>query len=160
MFAPVPVYCFFYYFQFPYVNDIGPRCRNDLDLQYSHTFINSISCVHLPDFRSEAAIVFEKPIVFTFSYREAQVTKFDLAAKYVKVNLGLSFEQTMLGWTPRCYMYKSTCSEEEDFSRIFTIYGRGGHLGHLGHLGHMCQMPRTNLRSLYPWRLHTKLGFD
>ena len=22
--------------------------RNDLDLQYSHTFINSISCLHLP----------------------------------------------------------------------------------------------------------------
>ena len=26
-------------FEFLYVNDLGPRSRNDLDLQYSHTFI-------------------------------------------------------------------------------------------------------------------------
>ena len=29
-------------FKFLYVNDLGPRSRNDLDLQYSHTFIYSI----------------------------------------------------------------------------------------------------------------------
>ena len=56
--------------QFSYVNDLGPRSRNDLDLQYLHTFINSISCLHLPAFRSYAAIVSEKSIVFTFSYRK------------------------------------------------------------------------------------------
>ena len=33
------------------VNDLGPRSRNDLDLQYSHIFIKSISL------RSYAAIV-------------------------------------------------------------------------------------------------------
>ena len=42
-----------------YVNDIGPRSRNDIDPQYSHIFINSIS------FRSQAAIVFEKSIFFS-----------------------------------------------------------------------------------------------
>ena len=42
----------------------------------------------------------------------------------------------------------------EDFLRVFTIYGRGGHLGH------MTQMPRTNFRSPYPRRLHIKFGFD
>ena len=26
-------------FEFLYVNELGPRSRNDLDLQYSHTFI-------------------------------------------------------------------------------------------------------------------------
>ena len=26
-------------FEFLYVHDLGPRSRNDLDLQYSHTFI-------------------------------------------------------------------------------------------------------------------------
>ena len=26
-------------FEFLYVHDVGPRLRNDLDLQYSHTFI-------------------------------------------------------------------------------------------------------------------------
>ena len=29
-------------FEFLYVYDLGPRSRNDLDLQYSHTFIYSI----------------------------------------------------------------------------------------------------------------------
>ena len=40
--------------------------RNDLDLQNSHTFIISTSCLHLPTFRSQAAIVSEKSTVFTF----------------------------------------------------------------------------------------------
>ena len=29
-------------FEFLYVHNLGPRSRNDLDLQYSHTFIYSI----------------------------------------------------------------------------------------------------------------------
>ena len=45
-------------------------------------------------------------------------------------------------------------SGEEDFWRVFTIYGRGGHLGHVTH------MPRTNFRSPYPSRLKIKFGFD
>ena len=42
----------------------------------------------------------------------------------------------------------------EDFWRVFTIYGRSGHIGHV------TQTPRTNFRSPDPWRLHTKFGFD
>ena len=42
-------------FQFSNVNDLGPRSRNNLDLQYSHIFIKSISL------RSYAAIVVEAP---------------------------------------------------------------------------------------------------
>ena len=45
-------------------------------------------------------------------------------------------------------------SGEEDFCRVFTIYGRGGHLGHV------TQMLRTKFRSPYPRRLHIKFGFD
>ena len=45
-------------------------------------------------------------------------------------------------------------SGEEDFWRVFTIYGRGGHLGHV------TQMPRTKYRSPYLRRLHIKFGFD
>ena len=45
-------------------------------------------------------------------------------------------------------------SGEEDFWRVFTIYGHGGHLGHV------TQMPRTKYRSPYPRRLHIKFGFD
>ena len=48
-------------FDFLYVHDLGPRSRNDLDLQYSHIFIESI-CL-----RSLAAIVSEKSTVFNFS---------------------------------------------------------------------------------------------
>ena len=66
-----------------------------------HTFINSISCLHLPTFKSQAAIVSEKYDNFNFSYRDALVTKFDLAIKKVKINPGSSFEQTMMGWSPR-----------------------------------------------------------
>ena len=69
------------WFKFLYLHDLGPRSRNDLDLQYSHTFINSIRCLLLPPFRSLAAIVSEKSTVFTFSYGKAQITKFDLAVK-------------------------------------------------------------------------------
>ena len=58
-------------FEFLYVNDLGPRSSNDLDLQYSHTFMKSISCLYLPTFRSQASIVSENSTVFTFSYRKA-----------------------------------------------------------------------------------------
>ena len=68
-------------FEFLYIHALGPRSRNDLDLQYSHTFIYSIRCLLLPTFRLLAAIVSEKSTVFTFSYRKAYVTKFDLAVK-------------------------------------------------------------------------------
>ena len=59
------------WFEFLYVHDLGPRSRSDLDLQYSHTFINSIRCMLLPTLRSLAAIVSEKSTVFTFSHRKA-----------------------------------------------------------------------------------------
>ena len=55
-------------FEFLYVHDLGPRSRNDLDLQYSHTFICLIRRLLLLTVRSLAAIVSEKYTVFTFSY--------------------------------------------------------------------------------------------
>ena len=35
----------------------GQKLRNDLDLEYSYTFIYSSSCLHLTLFRSQAAVV-------------------------------------------------------------------------------------------------------
>ena len=58
-------------FEFLYILDLGPRSRNDLDLQYLLTFINLLRCLLLPTFRSVAAIVSEKSTVFTFSHRKA-----------------------------------------------------------------------------------------
>ena len=46
-------------------------------------------------------------------------------------------------------------SGEEDFLRVFTIYG------YLScHLGYVTHMPRTNFRSPYPGRLQIKFCFD
>ena len=53
-------------FEFLYVHGLGPRSRNDIDLQYSHIFIDSIRCLLLLTFRLLAAIVSEKSTVFTF----------------------------------------------------------------------------------------------
>ena len=53
-------------FEFLYVYDLGPRSRNDLDLQYSHILIYSIRRLVLPHFRSLVAIISEKSTVFPF----------------------------------------------------------------------------------------------
>ena len=53
------------WFEFLYVNDLEPRSRNDLDLQYSHTFMKSISCLYLPTIRSQGSIVSAKSTVYT-----------------------------------------------------------------------------------------------
>ena len=39
-------------FEFLYVHDLGPRSRNDLDLQYSNIFLYPIRCLLLLPFRS------------------------------------------------------------------------------------------------------------
>ena len=45
-------------------------------------------------------------------------------------------------------------SGEEDFLKVFTIYGHGGHLGHV------TWTIFTNFRSPFQRRLHIKFGFD
>ena len=54
------------WFDFLYVHDLGPKSRNDLDLQYSYTFMKSISCLYLPSFRSQASKASETSILFHF----------------------------------------------------------------------------------------------
>ena len=53
-------------FEFLYVHNLGPRSRNDIDLQYSHNFIKSFSCLYLPTFRSQALLVSENPLFSLF----------------------------------------------------------------------------------------------
>ena len=43
-----------------YVNNLGPRSRNDFDLENLSTFIYSFSCPHLPTSGHKVAIVSEK----------------------------------------------------------------------------------------------------
>ena len=45
-------------------------------------------------------------------------------------------------------------SEEEDFLRVFTIYGRGGHLGHV------TSIMLSDFHRLVPESFHTKFGSD
>ena len=53
------------WFDFLYVHDLGPRSRNDLDLQYSHIFIKSI-CLR-SNLVQNGTVVSEK-ICFKFLY--------------------------------------------------------------------------------------------
>ena len=66
------------WFEFLYVHNLGPRSRNDLDLQYSHIFIYSIRCLLLLPFRSLAAIVSEKSTVFTLPIEKPKLTNLTL----------------------------------------------------------------------------------
>ena len=45
-------------------------------------------------------------------------------------------------------------SGEEDFLRVFTIYGRGGHLGHV------TRIMLRNFHFLVPESFHTKLSSE
>ena len=45
-------------------------------------------------------------------------------------------------------------SGEEDFCRVFTIYGHGGHLGHV------TRIMSTNFRYLVPESFHTKFSSE
>ena len=46
------------------------------------------------------------------------------------------------------------CSGEEDFLRVFTIYGRGGHLGHV------TSIMLINFHLLVLESFHTKFGSE
>ena len=48
----------------------------------------------------------------------------------------------------------SAGSGEEDFSRVFTIYGRGGHLGHV------TSIMSSDFHFLVPESYHTKFGSE
>ena len=49
---------------------------------------------------------------------------------------------------------RPTGSGEEDFLRVFTIYGRGGHLGHV------TSIMLINFHFLAPESFHTKFGSE
>ena len=65
-------------FEFLFLDDLGPRSRNDPDLQYSHIFIYSIRCLLLLAFRSLGAIVSEKPLFLLFPIEKPKLPKLTL----------------------------------------------------------------------------------
>ena len=50
--------------------------------------------------------------------------------------------------------HRASDFEERSFLKVFSIYGRGGHLGHVTWTIY------TNFGSPFPSRLHIKFGFD
>ena len=50
--------------------------------------------------------------------------------------------------------HRISCSGEEAFLKVFTIYGHGGHLGHVTWTIYI------NFRSPFQRMLHIKFGFD
>ena len=115
-----------------------------------HTFISSIGCLHLATFRSQASIHCFLSLFFQKKSRSYQIwpcRKIGQGQPRVKYD-GLEFQMLHTKFNGK----QSTSSRLEGFSRVFTIYGRGGHLGHV------TQMPRTNFRSPYPRRLHINLA--
>ena len=64
----------------------------------------------------------------------------------------------MMGRSPRCYIPSfveiGLPVLEKKIFKVFTIYGRGGHLGHVTWTIY------TNFRSPFPRRLHIKFGVD
>ena len=65
-------------FEFLYLHDLGPRSRNDLDLQYSHIFIYSIRCLLLLTFRSLASIASENSTVIIFPIEKPKLPNLTL----------------------------------------------------------------------------------
>ena len=134
-------------FKFLYVNDLGPMSL-DLDLEYSNTFINSISCLHLPTFRSHVGIVYKKSTVITFSNRKAYVTKMTLPQNRSWSTQGHHLKKLLwAGITDVAYQmsWKSVnCFRRRGSLVLFTIFGRGGHLGHV------TQMLRTK-KKCFDW---------
>ena len=74
-------------------------------------------------------------LVVTFFHVKVYVSKIALVVKLVKVILGSSFEQTMMGWSPKHYIPSFSKISPLDLEKIFEwfyhIYGHGGHLGHM-----------------------------
>ena len=64
------------------------------------TYIYSFSCIST-NFQVTGCNISTESITVAVFYIKTYVTKFDLAVKYVKVNPGASFEQTMMGWSPK-----------------------------------------------------------
>ena len=113
------------WFEFLYVHDLGPRSSNDLDLQYSHTFITSIRCLLLPTFRSLAAIVLKHPLFSLFPIEKPMLPNLTLPQNRPRSLQGHNFniydglESLMLHTKIR--ENQPAGSGKEDFRRVFTI---------------------------------------
>ena len=79
-----------------------PKSRNDLDLRYSHTFFfTQIVCIY--QFSGHRLLYFLKNPLFSLLPVENPKLPNYIFLEKVKVNPGSLFEQTVMGWSPKCY---------------------------------------------------------
>ena len=101
----------------------------------------------------------EKSTVFTFSYRKSlsyqiwPCRKIGQGQPRIIIWTNYGGQETSMLHT-KFHGNRSTGSREKDFWRVFTIYGRGGHLGHV------TSIMSINFHFLVPESLHIKFGFD
>ena len=116
--------------------------------------MNSTSCLHLQTFRSHAAIVSENPLFSLFPIEKPKFPCRKIGQGQPRVTIYTNFvelESPMLH--AKFQHHRTSGSGEEDFQKVFTIYGRGGHLDHVTWTIY------TNLGYPFPMRIHIKLGF-
>ena len=121
-------------FWFSYINDLGPRSRNDLDLQYSQTYINPISCLNLSTFSSQAAIVLKNPLFSLFPIQKPKFQNLTLLLSRSRSTQVHHLYKTMMGWSPGSYIPSFMESsplvpEKKNFEGFVPYMGCGGHLG-------------------------------
>ena len=73
--------------------------------------------------------------------------------------LGSSFEHTMMGWRPQCYIPSFVeiglpVPEKKIFEGFLPYMGRSGHFGHV------TSIMSSDFRFLVPESFHTKFGSD
>ena len=66
--------------------------------------------------------------------------------------LGSSFDQTMTGCSPKCYIPSFVKVDLPAHEKIFEWRG--------GHLVHVTWTSRSNFHHPYPWMLHIQFHFD
>ena len=122
-----------------------------------HIFINSISCLHLPTSRSQAAIVSEKSTVFTFSHRKTFYQIWPchkIGQGHSRVIIWTNYDGQESWMLHTKFRGNRPAGSGDDFWTVFTIYGLGGHLGH------MTSIMLSDFHFLVPERFHTKFGSD
>ena len=122
------------------------------------SFINSFSCLHLPTFRSLTAIVSEKSTVFTFfpqkNFRYQIWPCRKIGQGHSRFIIWTNYDGLESQMLHTKLSGNRPAGSWEDFWRVFTIYGRGGHLWHV------TSIMSSDFISLYLKKNHTKFGSD
>ena len=147
---------------------LGQMSKNDLDLLYSQIFMYSLRWLYIPIFRPKSSKLSIKSYVLAFSHIWPCRKKGQGQPRVIIWIILIVLEYPMLhtkfqghghlvlekflnvftNWFWRIPRFKISRL------KVFTIYGRGGHVGHV------TWTVWINFCSLNPWRLYMKFGFN